>query len=53
MALFGRTAASPFLFSLGQRLAGWFWPVVRVFGGKDVAGRMPAPAKFPFRRKAP
>lgn len=51
MALFGRAASSPFLFSLGQRLAGRFWPVVRALGGKDVAGRMPAPAKIPFRRK--
>ncbi len=53
MALFGKVAASPALFALGQRLAGRFWPVVRVLGGKDVAGRMPAPAKTPFRRKAP
>ena len=52
MALFGRSAASPFLFSLGRRLAGRFWPVVRAFGGKDVAGRMPAPANVPFRGKA-
>ena len=51
MALFGRASSSPFLFSLGQRLAGRFWPVVRALGGKDVAGRMPAPAKIPFRRK--
>jgi L-lactate dehydrogenase complex protein LldF len=52
MALFGMAAASPKLFALGQRLAGWFWPAVRAFSGKDVAGRMPAPAKIPFRRKA-
>ena len=53
MALFGKAAASPFLFALGQRLAGIFWPVARVLGGKDVARRMPAPAKIPFRRKTP
>jgi L-lactate dehydrogenase complex protein LldF len=53
MALFGKAAASPFLFALGQRLAGLFWPVARVLGGKDVAGRMPPPAKVPFRRNAP
>jgi len=52
MALFGKVAASPFLFALGQRLAALFWPVVRVLGGKDVAGRLPAPARVPFRRKA-
>jgi len=52
MALFGMAASSPMLFALGQRLAGWFWPAVRAFSGKDVAGRMPAPAKIPFRRKA-
>jgi len=52
MAIFGKAAASPTLFALGQRLAGWFWPAVRAFGGKDVAGRMPAPAKIPFRRTA-
>ncbi|HEX9205936.1 MAG TPA: LutB/LldF family L-lactate oxidation iron-sulfur protein [Candidatus Deferrimicrobiaceae bacterium] len=53
MALFSRAAASPALFSLGQRLAGLFWPVARLLGGKDVAGRIPPPAKRPFRRKAP
>jgi len=53
MALFGKTAASPALFALGQRLAGAFWPVVRALGGKDVAGRMPAPAKTPLRRRLP
>jgi L-lactate dehydrogenase complex protein LldF len=52
MALFGKAAASPVLFALGQRLAGLFWPVARILGGKDVAGRMPPPAKVPFRRKA-
>jgi L-lactate dehydrogenase complex protein LldF len=53
MALFSRAAASPALFSLGQRLAGLFWPVARLLGGKDVAGRIPPPARRPFRRKAP
>ena len=53
MALFGKAAASPGLFALGQRLAGLFWPVARILGGRDVAGRMPAPAKIPFRSKAP
>jgi len=53
MALFGKAAASPLLFALGQRLAGLLWPVVRSMGGKDVAGRMPAPAKTPLRRKLP
>jgi L-lactate utilization protein LutB len=53
MAIFGRAAAKPALFALGQRLAGAFWPVVRALGGKDVAGRMPAPAKTPLRRRLP
>jgi hypothetical protein len=53
MEAFGKAAASPALFALGQRLAGALWPLVRALGGKDVAGRMPAPAKVPFRRKAP
>jgi L-lactate dehydrogenase complex protein LldF len=53
MAIFGRAAASPALFALGQRLAGPFWSVVRALGGKDVAGRMPAPAKTPLRRRLP
>ena len=53
MAVFGKAAASPALFALGQRLAGAFWPVVRALGGKDVAGRMPAPAKTPLRRRLP
>ncbi len=52
MAWFGRAAASPGWFSLGQRLAGIFWPLVRAVGGKDVAGRLPPPARIPFRRKA-
>ena len=51
MALFAAAAASPGLFAVGQRLAGLFWPLLRVLGGKDVAGRLPAPAKTPFRRK--
>ena len=53
MALFGKAAASPALFALGQRLAGGFWPLVCFFGGKEVAGRMPAPAKTPLRRRLP
>ena len=53
MALFGKAASTPFLFALGQRLAGLFWPVARALGGKDVAGRFPAPARDPFRRRAP
>jgi L-lactate dehydrogenase complex protein LldF len=53
MAIFGRAAASPALFALGQFLAGSFWSVVRALGGKDVAGRMPAPAKTPLRRRLP
>jgi hypothetical protein len=53
MEAFGKAAASPALFALGQRLAGAFWPVVRALGGKDVAGRMPAPAKTPLRRRLP
>ncbi len=53
MEAFGKVAASPALFGLGQRLAGAFWPVVRALGGKEVAGRMPAPAKTPLRRRLP
>lgn len=53
MEAFGRVAASPTLFALGQRLVGAFWPVVRALGGKDVAGRMPVPAKTPLRRRLP
>jgi L-lactate dehydrogenase complex protein LldF len=51
MEAFGKAAGSPTLFSLGQRLAGIFWPVVRALGGEDVAGRLPPPAKTPFRRR--
>jgi L-lactate dehydrogenase complex protein LldF len=51
MALFGKVAAKPALFALGQRLARGFWPAVRALGGKDVAGRMPAPSKTPLRRR--
>jgi L-lactate dehydrogenase complex protein LldF len=52
MAWFGKAAASPGLFALLQRAAGRFWPVVRSLGGKNVVGRIPAPAKVPFRRRA-
>jgi len=51
MEAFGKAVSSPLLFALGQRLAAAFWPVVRALGGKDVAGRMPAPAKTPLRRR--
>ncbi|MBI5906128.1 MAG: iron-sulfur cluster-binding protein [Deltaproteobacteria bacterium] len=53
MALFGAAAASPGRFALGQRMARILWPFARVLGGKDVAGRMPPPARTPFRRSAP
>jgi L-lactate dehydrogenase complex protein LldF len=53
MEMFGKAAASPALYALGQRLACSFWSVVRALGGKDVAGRMPAPAKIPLRRRLP
>ena len=53
MEAFGKAVSSPLLFALGQRLAAAFWPVVRALGGKEVAGRMPAPAKTPLRRRLP
>ncbi|NNG48055.1 MAG: iron-sulfur cluster-binding protein, partial [Deltaproteobacteria bacterium] len=53
MRVFGKVAASPSLFSAGQFLSRTFWPLVRAFGGKDVAGRLPGPAKVPFRRRVP
>ena len=53
MRIFGKVAASPSLFSAGQFLSRTFWPLVRAFGGKDVAGRLPAPAKVPFHRRVP
>ena len=51
MRLFGTAARSPFLFSLAERLAHRFWPVLRVLGGKNVAGRLPAPNKVALRRR--
>ena len=44
MALFGKAAASPTLFALGQRLARAFWPAVRApgrerRGGEDAGAR--------------
>jgi L-lactate dehydrogenase complex protein LldF len=53
MRVFGKAAASPSLFSAGQFLSRTFWPLVRAFGGKDVAGRLPGPAKVPFHRRVP
>jgi L-lactate dehydrogenase complex protein LldF len=51
MALFAKAAASPGLFGLGQRLARLFWPFVRSVGGRDVVGRLPEPARVPYRRR--
>jgi len=51
MALFGKAAASPGLFGLGQRLARLFWPFVRSVGGRDVVGRLPEPSRVPYRRR--
>ncbi len=51
MRLFQTAAKSPFLFSLGERLASMFWPIMRMFGGKDIVGRLPHPAKTAFRRR--
>jgi len=53
MRVFGKAAASPPLFSAGQYLSRTFWPLMRALGGKDVAGRLPRPAKVPFRRRVP
>jgi len=53
MRVFGKAAASPSLFSAGQYLSRTFWPLVRALGGKDVAGRLPRPAKVPFHRRVP
>jgi len=53
MRVFGKAAASPSLFSAGQFLSRTFWPLVRAFGGKDVAGRLPRPANVPFHRQVP
>jgi L-lactate dehydrogenase complex protein LldF len=51
MRLFKAAAKSPALFSLGERLASMFWPVMRALGGKNVAGRLPKPSALPFRRR--
>jgi len=53
MRLFGAAAKSPLLFSFGERLAGWFWSLLRRVGGEDVFGRLPRPAKSPFSRRMP
>jgi L-lactate dehydrogenase complex protein LldF len=53
MRVFGKVAASPSLFFAGQFLSRTFWPLVRAFGGKDVAGRLPRPANVPFHRRVP
>jgi len=51
MGLFQIATKSSFLFSLGERLANMFWPIMRMFGGKNVVGRLPHPAKTAFRRR--
>lgn len=51
MSLFGIAAKSSALFSLGERLASIFWPIIRVLGGKDVTGRVPRPSSLAFRRR--
>ena len=51
MRLFGAAARSPLLFSLGERLSRFFWPLIRRFGGANVAGRLPEPAEQTFHVK--
>ena len=51
MRVFEAAARSPFLFSSGEGLAKIFWPVLSSLGGEDIAGRLPEPAKMPFRRR--
>jgi len=53
MRLFGAAAKSPLLFSFGERLAGWFWSLLRRVGGENVVGRLPRPTKSPFSRRMP
>src|SRR6185369_15138138 len=53
MGLFGAAVKSPRLFSFGEKLAGWFWPLLRRLGGEKVVGRLPRPAKSPFSRRMP
>jgi L-lactate dehydrogenase complex protein LldF len=53
MRLFGAAAKSPALFAMGQRFSRAFWPLLRKIGGEKVAGRLPAPAAKPLRRRVP
>ncbi len=51
MRLFKAVVKSPALFSLAERLASMFWPVMSAMSGKDVAGRLPKPSALSFRRR--
>lgn len=53
MQIFGAAVKFPFLFYWGERLARLFWPLIRKFGGKNVAGRLPEPVERPFHRRMP
>jgi len=53
MRIFGAAVKFPFLFYWGERLARLFWPLIRKFGGENVAGRLPEPVERPFHRRMP
>jgi len=53
MRIFGAAVKFPFLFYWGERLARLFWPLIRKFGGENVAGRLPGPVERPFHRRMP
>lgn len=48
---FGLAAKYPFVYKMGQKMMRVFWPVIKTFGGKNVVGRMPTPARDTFQEK--
>jgi len=51
MRFFKIASRMPSLFSLGERLASIFWPVIKIVGGEKILGRIPRPSRIPFRRR--
>lgn len=51
MAAFGLAAGWPSLFSFGQEVSRYFWPVLKTIVGAGAVDRLPKPTKTTFRRR--
>ncbi len=53
MGAFGRVVQSRSLFSMGQSMARWFWPIMKMTQFKQTLERLPKPAKKTFWKRRP